>query len=250
MSSSIWTRCAGPREFKRLRRSPWRVVESQHHVSTRKLVGSAVEQDLLEKLLERVKPPVESRGLHYLLWTPFRYPPLRHGSRFGTRDQRGIWYGAERPKTAFSESAYHRLRFLDASAARLAPLEVPVTLFRAVVSSRRAIDLMATPFDAFTDQLASPTSYADSQALGREARRAGCELLIFVSARDLERGPNVAVLHPRAFLEKRPVASQAWTLYVEDERVEARRADALATGELFVFPREQFRIRGHLPRPS
>jgi hypothetical protein len=47
MSSSIWTRCAGDSELRPLRLSPWRVVESQHQISTRKLVDSADEQALL-----------------------------------------------------------------------------------------------------------------------------------------------------------------------------------------------------------
>src|SRR5688500_4060934 len=96
MSSSIWTRCAGDSEIRALRLSPWRAVEAQHQVSTRKLVASAEEQALLEELIDRAKPPDPTRGaLLYLLATPFRYPPLRHGSRFGTRHERGIWYGSE-----------------------------------------------------------------------------------------------------------------------------------------------------------
>ena len=96
MSSSIWTRCAGDSEIRALRLSPWRVVEAQHQVSTRKLVDSADEQILLEELIERVKPADRTGGRwHYLLATPFRYPPLRHGSRFGGRHEPGIWYGSE-----------------------------------------------------------------------------------------------------------------------------------------------------------
>ena len=48
MSSSIWTQCAGDSRVGPLQLSPWRVVESQHHVSTRKLVDS------LDELIERV----------------------------------------------------------------------------------------------------------------------------------------------------------------------------------------------------
>ncbi len=51
MSSSIWTRCAGDSELRSLRLSPWRVVEAQHQLSTRKLVDSAEEQILLEELI-------------------------------------------------------------------------------------------------------------------------------------------------------------------------------------------------------
>ena len=95
MSSSIWTRCAGDSEIQPLRLEPWRVVEGQHQISTRKLVASDAEQALLEALIETVKPgQLSPARLHYLLATPFRYPPLRHGSRFGRRFEPGLWYGA------------------------------------------------------------------------------------------------------------------------------------------------------------
>ena len=113
MSSSIWTRCAGDSEIRPLGLSPWRVVEAQHQVSTRKLVDSADEQILLEELIDRAKPPYTTPArLHYLLATPFRYPPLRHGSRFGRRHERGIWYGSSTRRAAFAEISYYRLLFL------------------------------------------------------------------------------------------------------------------------------------------
>ena len=79
MSSSIWTRCAGSSEIRALEARPWRAVAAQHLVATRKLVGSLAEQELLEDILETHKPPPVAQGLHYLLATPFRYPPLAHG---------------------------------------------------------------------------------------------------------------------------------------------------------------------------
>ena len=94
------------------------MVESQHLFSTRKLVDSEAEHRVLEELIEGHKPKGE-RGLHFLLATPFRYPPLPHGSRFGTRGQHGIWYGAVEQRTAFAESAYYRLLFLEGTAADL-----------------------------------------------------------------------------------------------------------------------------------
>ncbi len=112
MSPSIWTRCAGRTRATRLECRAWRVVEGQHILSTRALVDSAAEHDLLEALLDDSKPPLpngrEFAGLHHLLFTPFRYPPLRHGSRFGVRQERGLWYGAEALETAQAEHAYYR----------------------------------------------------------------------------------------------------------------------------------------------
>src|SRR5262249_2227948 len=102
----------------------WRVVESQHLFATRKLGDSAEGQAVLEELIEEAKPPAgATRGLHWLLFTPFRYPPLRHGSRFGTRRERGIWYGSRGQSTAFAEKAYYLLLFLEGTAADLTPWE-------------------------------------------------------------------------------------------------------------------------------
>src|SRR5215510_6980065 len=123
MSSSIWTLCAGDSELHSLEIVSWRAVEAQHQVSTRKLVDTAAEQELLEELIESAKPPDVTGGrVHYLLSTPFRYPPLRHGSRFGTRHERGIWYGATSLRTLFAEVAYYRLVFIDGSHAVLGAL--------------------------------------------------------------------------------------------------------------------------------
>lgn len=116
MSQSIWTRCAERFEPQRLAGPAWRAVESQHVTSTRKLVDSDDEQQVLEALIDTAKPPwpLGRRfvGLHYLLATPFRHPPLRYGSRFGMRRERGIFYCAEAQSTVFAEKAYYVLLFL------------------------------------------------------------------------------------------------------------------------------------------
>ncbi|MDI7027707.1 RES family NAD+ phosphorylase, partial [Pseudomonas aeruginosa] len=64
----------------------------------------------LEELLESSKPPVpaDAEPLHYLLKTPFRYPPLRWGSRFGRRHEPSLFYAALKLETAMAESAYYR----------------------------------------------------------------------------------------------------------------------------------------------
>ena len=165
--SSIWTRCGGISNRKRLATRAWRAVEGQHRISTRKLTDSDDEQALLEELLERSKPPAARvEGLHYLLSTPFRYPPLRHGSRFGVRTERGIWYGAEGQRTCFAEVAYYRIVFLEGTTADLSPLHVELTAFRAVIRTARGVDLMASTFDRYRGRIASPSRYETAQRLG------------------------------------------------------------------------------------
>jgi hypothetical protein len=251
MSSNIWTRCAGDSEIQPLRTVAWRVVESQHQVSTRKLVHSAAEQELLEQLLEAVKPPLP-RGAtqHYLLTTPFRYPPLRYGSRFGTRGERGLWYGAERQQTAFAEVAYYRLRFLGGTRAALAPLFTPLTSFTVRLRSALGADLTAPPFAAFERQISAPDSYRHSQPLGRAMRDAGVELFRFRSARDTDGGTNIAAFTPAVFGRATPQAIEQWHCTATPEVVDFRPGGVARVRPTLLFPREQFLVHGVLPVPG
>ncbi len=249
MSSSIWTRCAGDSERRALRLAPWRVVEAQHQVSTRKLVDSAEEQVLLEELIDRVKPVDHTNGrLHYLLFTPFRYPPLRHGSRFGARHERGIWYGSEARGTALAEVAYYRLLFLDGTRGALGPVTTALTAFVVRMRSSRAIDLVAPPFVSHRRALASPTSYTASQALGASMRAAGVELFRYASARD-PGGVCVGAFVPSVFGAAKPQKFETWHCTATKERVELAQSDYLGR-ETLVFNRSVFLADGELPAPA
>ena len=85
--AELWRECRGEQAIAPLRGKLVRLVESQEQVATLQLVDTLEEQALLEELIETSKPhlPPSSETLHYLLKTPFRYPPLRWGSRFGRR---------------------------------------------------------------------------------------------------------------------------------------------------------------------
>ena len=226
------------------------MVESQHVFSTRKLVDSDVEQQVLEELVDAGKPPVASRkGLHFLLYTPFRYPPLGHGSRFGTRGERGIWYGAEEERTVFAEAAYYKLLFLEGSTADLGPLMAPLSVFRASFRTERGSDLFRPPFEAHTQAISSPTQYAAAQALGREMRAAGVEAIRYRSARDRAGGVNVALFSPRAFTGKLPSVPESWRCVASRREVEFVKTDVFRRSS-FVFPRSDFEVRGRLPAPA
>jgi hypothetical protein len=250
MSSSIWTRCAGASEIRALRLTPWRAVEAQHQVSTRKFVANAAEQALLEDLIDRAKPPDLTRGkLHYLLATPFRYPPLRWGSRFGTKHERGIWYGSETRAGAFAEVAFYRLVFLEGTQADLGTLSSELTTFRVNVRSKRAIDLTAAPFAKHRAAIASPISYAESQPLGRAMREVGIELFRYPSARDPHGGVNVAAFTPVVFGRSRPRDFETWQCTANKTTVEFVKREYFGR-DLFTFSRETFLVGGRLPIPS
>lgn len=250
MSSSIWTRCAGDSEIRSLHLSPWRVVEAQHRVSTRKLVDSAEQQALLEEMIDRVKPPDLTDGrLHYLLFTPFRYPPLAHGSRFGGRHERGIWYGSVDRRSAFAEVAYYRLLFLEGTRASLGTVTTALTAFTARVRTTRGVDLVAPPFDAHRRAIASPTSYASSQALGTAMRSAGVEAFRYPSARDAEGGINVAAFTASVFGNTKPKSLETWHCSASRERVDITQGDYFKR-DRFAFSRAQFLVKGVLPAPA
>jgi hypothetical protein len=250
MSSSIWTRCAGDSELRPLRLAPWRVVEAQHQLSTRKLVDSAEEQELLESLIERVKPPDRTGGkLHYLLFTPFRYPPLTHGSRFGSRRERGIWYGSMDRRTAFAEVAYYRLLFLEGTAAELGTVETALTAFTAALRTARGVDLAAPPFDAHRRAISSPVSYASSQALGAAMRASGVEAFRYSSARDAEGGNNVGVFTPSVFRSAQPKLHETWYCFASRALVEMT-SSGYSARDTHSFARAQFLVNGELPAPA
>ena len=227
-------------------------------VATRKLVDSATEQAILEELIDRAKPPLPSgpelARLDYLLATPFRYPPLPHGSRFGTRAERGIWYGADRKPTAFAEAAYYRLLFLEGTEAEIEPILVDLSVFQAAVRTSQGIDLTRLPFAGHEAEISSPVSYATSQALGETLRAAGIETVRYRSARDPEGGTNLALFTSRVFTERKPRKLETWYCVATRAVVELslpRRVDRGARGRtVHRFPREPFEVDGVLPAPG
>lgn len=227
MSSTTWTPPAVSSEARPWRATAWRVVEAQHLAATMKLVDSPYEQDLLEALLDRSKPPVPdaARELDYLLATPFRYPPREGGSRFRGATDPGVFYGAGSVRTACSELGYWRWRFLHDSPAleRLEP--VAHTAFRATVATD-AIDLRSAPFATGAPVWTDPADYRATQALARACRDAGLGAIVYTSVRDPRPGWCVAVLDPRAFARRAPLPGrQTWWLAVARDRVTWRRRD-------------------------
>ena len=216
MSSNIWTLHAVESEARRATRRLWRAVEAQHIASTLRLVASVEEQLVLERLLEKAKPPLpgETAGLHYLLATPFRYSsPI--GSRFRAASDTGIWYGAERERTACAELGYWRWRFLmDAEGLEsLGPS--PQTVFRACIDGRM-IDLTQAPFNRARAEWTHPRDYAATQRFARLARQADIDAIRYESVRDPNHAGAVAVLRP-CFKPRKPLESRVWLLTVRRE---------------------------------
>lgn len=162
----------------------WRGVEAQHVVSTMRLVDSVEEQDVLEDLLERSKPPLPPMKApkNYLLSTPFRYRP-QHPSRFRRAGTLGLWYGAEALYAACAEVAYWRHRFiLDSTGLAKTQLLTEHSFFQTKVDGT-AIDLMNPPWDAARAAWTHGSDYSATQALAEAARDRGIQWICYESVR-------------------------------------------------------------------
>ena len=203
----------------------WRMVEAQHTASTMKIVDNDDEQDLLETLLEGSKPsqPATALVLDYLLATPFRYHPLRGGSRFRAITDPGVFYGAESVRTASAELGFWRWKFLK-DAVGLERLEpVAHTAFSAAVSTL-LVDLRQPPFSADAAAWLHPSNYAATQALAQLAREANVGGIQYQSVRDPNPAWCLALLTPQAFAKPKPhPLMQTWWLAVHQDAVTWRR---------------------------
>jgi len=220
VSSTTWTPTVVASEAREASFDLWRAVEAQHKVSTLPLVDTLDEQELLERLLETSKPPLPhgAEGMHWLLFTPFRYPPLSQGSRFRGAIDPGVFYGAEEIRTACAELGFWRWRFLMESPALSVLDPRQQTVFRVAIATS-VIDLRAAPFYRDRDKWTDPVRYDAPQALAREARAAGIGAIRYQSARDPKSGGCGAVLKPEAFAAKNPRETQTWWLSVTRSRV-------------------------------
>lgn len=250
MSQTMWMRCGAKSNLRSLEARPWRMVEAQHVVSTRKWVDSDEEQAELEALIDTAKRPVPPAlaRFHYLLSTPFRHPPLAFGSRFGTRQEGGIWYGSDTLEVGLAEAAYYRLVFLAGTAAALAPLTTTHSAFCVPVASERAVDLTRVPFVSLRARLASPSHYVDAQSLGRQMRADGVALIRFFSARDPNGGTNIALFAP-VFKAKNPGVPETWICTASPDRVEFKPLQ-IPGRKRVMFVRQAFEVKGHLPMPA
>jgi hypothetical protein len=250
--SRIWQACADRIELARLRGTLQRAVESQEQVATRALVDNAAEQELLENILEHSKPPLRagSERLHYLLQTPFRYPPLRHGSRLGARFEPAIFYASLQERTLLAEAAYYRFWFWFGMVTPPPSLQLITqhSVFHAGYDTTRGLRLQDAPFDAYTDVLRSPDDYAETQALGTAMRAAGVKACQYLSARDRHGGINIAVFLPDVFSPANRIRRrQEWSCTTTPARVWFVNIATRATQE---FALEQFLVGGAFPAPA
>ncbi|MFK7912865.1 MAG: RES family NAD+ phosphorylase [Pseudomonadales bacterium] len=228
-----------------------RMVESQAQTVTLNLVDDLGEHDLLETMLEDSKPALapELARLDYLLRSPWRYPPLRWGSRFGHRHEPGIFYGALSEQALFAETAYYRLVFLEGPRSAFRDRVISQhTLFEARFQTSAGFDLSQAPLNEDHEILTHPSDYQACQNLGSALRERDCEAFIYRSARvgeQVTQGNNVALLQPAALQSRKHRNPQPVLCESTRELVLLRHR-----ARVWRFEREQFTNAGELPQPA
>lgn len=220
-------------DFRGYARQVIRIVEEQYKISTDRLTDGPAEQDVLERLIEEVKPtmPAAALPLHHLLGTPFRYGYSK-ATRFRRANERpGIFYASETERAAVAEAAYYAMRFFSAAPGA----ELPTTTierfgFSIPITVQRALDLTDVPLNRARASWIQEQDYEPCQRLGTAARALGAQLIRYESVRDPEGGANVALLDPSAFRRPVPYPERSWHF-----RFRGKKLTAFAAGE----PRER-----------
>lgn len=213
-----------------------RYVESQSHIATSQYVDTEAEQLRLEELLEAHKPriPDDARGLDWLLRSPFRYPPLPYGSRFGSSRERGILYLSESIEALECEMAFYAFKFLEAMETPPArPVRRSVNVIDIPIRTAEGIDLTRAA-EADWRPLVDPDSWEASRRFGSRARAAGAQAIRYPAARVPPHPTvahcNIAVFAPAAVAHAgRPPIRNSYQLITSPDGVLQQNATKRST---------------------
>lgn len=246
---SLWHSLGGQNYITSLNMKLYRMVENQEEIATTVITANSDEQTILEDLLEQSKP-VQSEHLsrrHYLIKTPFRYPPLRHGSRFGASWEPSLFYGATKKQTVLAEVAFYRFLFLadveNPDALTKHNLQSSHSVFYISAHSEKSIQLTQPPFSSHKGEISAADSFSVSQQLGKDMREAGIELFSFYSARMPGEINGAAFIHS-AIKSNQPKEIEHWQCLTQSQRVVFHNAE---TKSLQEFSFAQFCQDGELP---
>lgn len=251
----IWKSCDGTQFIQPLSGELFRLIESQEQIATLGYVDTLEEQEVLEQLLDQTKPNIPQLGkkpaslYHYLLTTPFRYPPLQWGSRFGRKHETSIFYGGCSIAATLAESAYYRFVFwwsMDAEAVK-AKINSEHTLFAVDYDAEKGVKLHQAPFNEYSEQLCHPSDYKSSQQLGSDMRESDVEVFEYASARERNNAACVGLFVMDPFVQLEPKYQEPWLCELTENTVAYRKKQG---GEIHRFDAEQFLINGQLPSPA
>jgi len=225
-----------------------RLVQQQGISSLDPLVDNLEQLARLEAMVETSKPPLPAAGpgtpSHPLLTTPFRYPPLRHGSRFGSRQSRGLFYGSRSRSGSLVEGAYYGLLFWEGLIdPPPAPIRRRQTLFSVPLNASRGLQLQAITAETAQATLRDPLSYGPTQQLGAWMRDQGIGAFEYLSARSSDSLVQVGVFTPAVF-QSTPFDQVEISAELTADHTTFLCHD---DGQLHRFPRQLFLIDGSFP---
>jgi len=247
----VWDTCNGVQQIGPLTGTLYRLVESQEQVATLGYVDTLEEQAMLEEMLESTKPIYKEdlTAYHYLLSTPFRYPPLKWGSRFGAVHEPSIFYGGLSIHVTLAESAYYRFVFWSSMTA--SPIKNKIrsehSLFSVNYQSQSGVSLHQPPFDQYEHEISSPTQYSQSQQLGSAMRASAVEIFEYPSARDPQKGICAGLFTARALRDKQPKNMSQWLCETAANEVLFK---PLGSNTIISFPLDSFLADDKLPMPA
>ncbi len=228
-------------DFRSYSRRVVRIVEEQYKISTDRLTDGPAEQDVLELLIEEVKPtmPAAAISLHHLLGTPFRYGYSK-ATRFRRANERpGIFYASETEHGAVAEAAYYAMRFFSAApGVKLPSTTIERFGFSIPIAVERAFDLTAAPLVRGWALWTQNQDYEPCQRFATAARALRAQLIRYESVRDPVAGANVALLDPAAFRRPVPYPERSWHFRFRDKKLTAFAAGE--SRERLDFEFEQF----------
>ncbi len=161
----------------------------------------------------------ELSGLHYLLATPFRYHPLKYGSRFRGPNDPQVFYCAESALTAGIELGYWRWRFLNDSEGldEIEPVTHSAFSFELKAST---VDLRKKPFLEDESQWRNSRDYSATQDFANSVTKTEVGVILYQSVRNPEPSWCAAGVRPNAFAKTKPAGQmQTWLLKVNQSHL-------------------------------
>ena len=227
----------------------YRIVETQEDAATRRLVDSLEEQELLEQLLDGTKPDYRegSTGRHYLITTPFRYPPLEYGSRFGHYEMPSFFYGSEKIITSLTECAFYRFVFFDDMEIAYDKIVISEHMsFTVNIQSNTACDLTTIVDMQIQMMLQDQINYIPCQRLGEYlTEELKVTVLRYYSAR-AKGEVNLAISDISAITSDSPANQVKWTFETGEQHISMRSHDS----GVLTFLKADFLIENQLPKPA
>ena len=225
-----------------------RMVETQEYAATTSLVDDLEEQAILEQILDDFKPSyaADTQNLHYLISTPFRYPPLMYGSRFGSITEASYFYASESIESCLAEAAFYRFYLIDGTETPFPKMiQSEHSLFFVQVASQQTLDLTQIADPAIQTQLTDPNCYSFTQKVGQDARQIGVDLLRYFSARSKTQGINIAIDNHTVIQSEKPEDKVEYICQL-DPKTGILRFSQPRTFPI-MFTREQYLVDGKLP---